>query len=221
VALRPHQVSFTFGRNGTEAAPPSSVYSGQIVAFTPHQADFSFGQIGTDATLQACAYSGQIGASTPHQADFFFGQIGTTPRSRRVLTQAKSGPYTASSGLHLQSNQDRRHAPGVRLLRPNRGLTPHQAGFTFGQIGTDATLRACSYSGQIGALHRIKRTSPSATMISDSLGSRALEAVRAVTYPAEGHFEDYAPQGGSIDLTTLRKHIREKKKLGHEGLGEH
>jgi hypothetical protein len=30
-------------------------------------------------------------------------------------------------------------------------------------------------------------------MISDRLGSHALDAVRAVTYPAEGHFEDYAP----------------------------
>jgi hypothetical protein len=30
-------------------------------------------------------------------------------------------------------------------------LRPHQAGFTFGQIGIDATLQACAYSGQIGA----------------------------------------------------------------------
>jgi hypothetical protein len=33
-------------------------------------------------------------------------------------------------------------------------------------------------------------------MISDRLGSRTLETVQAVTYPAEGHFEDYAPSRG-------------------------
>jgi hypothetical protein len=54
-----------------------------------------------------------------------------TRRSKRALTQAKSGPYAASSGLHLRSNQDRRDAPGVRLLRPNRGLVPRQADFIF------------------------------------------------------------------------------------------
>jgi hypothetical protein len=86
----------------------------------------------------------------------------------------------------------------VRFLRPNRGLTPHQEDFTFGQIGTDATLQACAYLGQIGALRRIKRTSPSVTTISDGLGSGALNAVRAhaVTYPVEGHIEDYAPLKG-------------------------
>jgi hypothetical protein len=66
-----------------------------------------------------------------------------------------------SSGLHLWSNQDRHDAPGVRLLRPNQGLVPRQADFSFGQIGTDATLQACAYSGQIGASCRVKRTSAS------------------------------------------------------------
>jgi hypothetical protein len=33
-----------------------------------------------------------------------------------------------------------------------RALTPHQADFTFSHIGTDATPPACVYSGQIGAL---------------------------------------------------------------------
>jgi hypothetical protein len=75
---------------------------------------------------------------------------------------------------------------------------PHQADFIFGQIRTDATLQACAYSGQIGALCRIKRTSSSVTTISDRLGSGALNAVRAhvVTYPAEGHLKDYAPLRG-------------------------
>jgi hypothetical protein len=223
--------------------------------------------------LKACVSLGQIVALEPHQAGFTFGQVETDAAPSRALTQAKSGPYAASSGLHLRSNRDRRHAPGVRLLRPNRGLTPHQADFIIGQIGTDATLQACAYSGQIGALRRIKRTSssvksgpaprsrraltqaksgpprrikrtsssvksepaprsrraltqaksgpprrikrtsPSVTMISDGLGSGALNAVRAhaVTYPTEGHLEDYAPQGGSIASTTLRKHAQKEK----------
>jgi hypothetical protein len=119
-------------------------------------------------------------------------------RSRSALAQAKSGPRAASSGLPLRSNQDRRDAPGVRLLRPNRGLVPRQADFLFGQIGTDAMLQACVCSSQIGASCRVKRTFASVTTISDRLGSRAPNAIRAeaVTYPAEGHFEDYAPLKG-------------------------
>jgi hypothetical protein len=99
---------------------------------------------------------------------------------------------------------------------------PHQADFIFGQIETDATLQVCAYSGQIGVVHRIKRTSSSVTTISDRLGSGALNAVRAraVTYPAEGHLEDYAPtQGGSIASTTLRKHAQKEKILGTKGWG--
>jgi hypothetical protein len=97
----------------------------------------------------------------PHQADFNFGQIVTDATLGRALTPAKSGPQAASSGLQLRSNRDRRHAPGVRLLRPNRGLWTHQADFNFGRIVTDAMLQACAYSGQIVALGRIKRTSTS------------------------------------------------------------
>jgi hypothetical protein len=86
----------------------------------------------------------------------------------------------------------------VHLLRPNRGLVPRQAGFSFGQIRTDAALRACVYSGRIVASCRVKRAFPSITTISDRLGSRAPKAIRAqaVTYPAEGHLEDYAPLKG-------------------------
>jgi hypothetical protein len=164
----------------------------------PHQADSLFGQIRTDATLQACAYPAQIGASCCVKRSSSSVKSGPTRHSRRTLTQAKSGPRAASSGLHLRSNQDRRDAPGVRLLRPNRGLGPRQADFIFGQIRTDATLQACPYSGQIGAFCRVTRTSSSGTTISDGLGSGAPNAVRAhaVTYPAEGHLEDYAPFGG-------------------------
>jgi hypothetical protein len=148
--------------------------------------------------LEACVSLGQIVALRPHQAGFTFGQVETDAAPSRALTQAKSGPYAASSGLHFRSNRDRRHAPGVRLLRPNRGLTPHQADFIFGQIGTGATLQACAYSGQIGALRRIKRTSSSVTTISDGLGSGALNAVRAhaVTYPPKATSKTMPPSRG-------------------------
>jgi hypothetical protein len=153
----------------------------------PRQADLIFGQIRTDATLQACAYSGQIGASY---------------RVKRTSSR---------------SNQDRRDAPGVRLLRPNQGLVPRQADFIFGQIRTDATLQACAYSGQIRASYRVKRISSSVTTISDRRGSGAPNVVRAyaVTYPAEGHLEDYAPlRGSGIASTALRKHAQIGKILG-------
>jgi hypothetical protein len=177
--------------------------------------------IGTDAMLEACVSLGQIVALTPHLAGFTFGHIETEAAPSRALTQAKSWPYAASSGLHFRSNRDRRHAPGVRLLRPNRGLSPHQADFNFGQIGTDATLQACAYSGQIVALRRIKQTSSSVTTISDGLGSGALNAVRAnaVTYLAEGHLEDYAPLKGERSFGALQNHSQKEKKLGTKGWG--
>jgi hypothetical protein len=134
-----------------------------------------------------------------------------------VLTQAKLGPRAASSGLPLRSSQDRRDAPGVRLPRPNRGLVPRQADFLFGQVRTVATLQAYAYSGQIGASGRVTRTSSSGTTISDGLGTGAPNAVRAnaITYPAEGHFKDYAPPsgGGGIASTALCKHAQKEKKL--------
>jgi hypothetical protein len=83
------------------------------------------------------------------------------------LLRPNRGLHAASSGLHLRSCRDRRNAPGVHLLRPNRGLP-----------------------------RRIKRSSPSVTMISDRLVLRALNAIRVVTYPAEGHLEDYASLKG-------------------------
>jgi hypothetical protein len=66
-----------------------------------------------------------------------------------------------------------------------------------------------------GPMHRIKRASPSVTTISDKRGPCALNAIRAhaVTYPAEGHFEDYAPPGvygGSIASSKLRKRIQKE-----------
>jgi hypothetical protein len=189
----------------------------------PRQADLIFGQIRTDATLQVCAYSGQIGASYRVKRTSSSVKSGPTRHSRRALTQAKSGPRTASSGLHLRSNQDRRDAPGVRLLRPNQGLVQRQADFIFGQIRTDATLQACAYSGQIGASCHVKRISSSVTTISDRLGSGAPNVVRAhaVTYPAEGHLEDYAPFGGGgrHSFEGVAQACSDRKNSWHEGWG--
>jgi hypothetical protein len=118
---------------------------------------FNFGQVEAEATPEACACSGQLGGSYRVKRAFPSVKLGLTHRSGHALIPAESWPRTASSGLSLRSNQDRRNAPGVRLLRPNRGLAPHQAGFFFGQIRTDASLQACVYSGRIVASHRVKR----------------------------------------------------------------
>jgi hypothetical protein len=179
-------------------------------------------------------------------------------RHQRAFIRPNRGHYAASSRRHLQSCRDRRNAPDVRLLRPNRGPMPRQADFIFGHIGTDATPPTGVYSSQIealrrvkrtsssvisgpmqcprrafiqaksGPLHRVKRTSSSVisgptqrprrafiqaksgplrrikrssysvTMISDGRGRCALTAAHAhaVTYPVEGHLEDYAPFPG-------------------------
>jgi hypothetical protein len=142
---------------------------GQIVALRPHRAGSTFGQVETDATLWACAYSGQIVALRRIERTSSSVNSGSMQRSRRALTQAESWPCAASSGPYFRSKWDRRNAPGVRSLRANCGLAPHQADLIFGQIGTDATLQACAHSGRIVALRRIKRTSPSVTTISDGL----------------------------------------------------
>jgi hypothetical protein len=73
-----------------------------------------------------------------------------------------------------------------------------------------------------GPLYRIKQTSP-VTTISDRLGPCALNAARAhaVTYPAEGHIEDYAPlHRGSIASSALRKHTRKKKSWRRKAGGK-
>jgi hypothetical protein len=98
----------------------------------PRQAVFLFGQIETDASLQPCAYSGRIVASLRVKRLFSSVKSRPTHRSRRALTPVESWPRSASSGFSLRSNRDRRIAPGVRLLRPNRGLAPRQAVFLFG-----------------------------------------------------------------------------------------
>jgi hypothetical protein len=116
--------------------------------------------------LETCVFFGRIVASCRVKRSLFSIKSGPTRRFGRVFAQAKSGPRAAPSGLPLRSNRDRRDAPGVRLLRPNRGLVPRQADFLFGQIVTDATLQACVYSGQIGASCRVKRTSSSVTTMS-------------------------------------------------------
>jgi hypothetical protein len=172
-------------------------------------------QVKTDATLQAYACSGQVGASCRVKWISALVKSGPTQRSRHAFTWAESWPRAASSGLPLRSNRDRRHAPGVRLLRPNRGLAPRQAGFLFGQIGTDATLQACVYSGQIVASRRVKRTSSSGMMISDRLGSCALK-MRSVPRPSltppKGTSKTMPPRRGSIASAEWRKHSRNERK---------
>jgi hypothetical protein len=88
--------------------------------------------------------------------------------------------------------------------------------------GSTQRTRRVFTQAKSGPLRRIKRTSSSVMTISDSRGLCALNAARthAVTYPTEGHLEDYAPlHGGGIASTALRKHTG-KKNLGHEVLGE-
>jgi transposase-like protein len=113
------------------------------------------------------------------------------------LLRPNRGLHAASSGLHLRSCRDRRNAPGVHLLRPNRGLHAASSGLH---------LRSCRdrrnapgvrlLRSNRGLPRRIKRSSPSVTMISDRLVLRALNAIRVVTYPAECHLEDYASLKG-------------------------
>jgi hypothetical protein len=95
------------------------------------EAGFSFGPNRTDAALRACVYSDRNVASCRIKRAFPSVKSGPTQRSGREFTSAESWPRAASSGLFLRSNQDRRSASGVRLLWPNRGPVPHQAGFSF------------------------------------------------------------------------------------------
>jgi hypothetical protein len=133
------------------------------------QAVFIFGQVRTDATLQACACSDQIGASCRVKRTSSSVKSGPTQHSRRAFTRAESWP----------------------LCRVKRASSSVKSGPT--QRSRRAFTQAESWP-----LCRIKRTFPSVTTISDRLGSCAPNAIRAqaVTYPAEGHLEDYAPLKG-------------------------
>jgi hypothetical protein len=133
----------------------------------PREAGFPFGRNKTEALLQACVYFGRVAALLCTKCSFPSVESRSTHRSRRALTPAELWPRSASSGFSLRSNRDRRIAPGVRLLRPNRGLTPRQAVFLFSQIETDASLQACAYSGRIVASFRVKRFFSSVMTISD------------------------------------------------------
>jgi hypothetical protein len=150
----------------------------------PRQAVFLFGQLETDASLQACAYFGRIVALP--RVKQFLSSVNSRPthRSTRALTSAESWPYPASSGFYLRSTRDRRIAPRVRLLRPNRGLTPRQAVFIFGQLETDASLQACAYFGRIVALPRVKRFLSSVNSRPTHRSTRALTSAESWPYPA-------------------------------------
>jgi hypothetical protein len=123
---------FPLDKSETNAPPKAFVFSGRQAVFSsvnsrptqrsrraltsaeswpcPASSGFLFGQLETDATLQACAY---------------FGQIMALPRFER---------------FSLRSTQDRRNAPGVRLLRPNHGPSPLQA--VFSSINSRPTQRS-------------------------------------------------------------------------------
>jgi hypothetical protein len=100
---------------------------GRVLALFCAKCFFLFGRNKTGASLQACAH---------------FGRIVALPRVKRFFSSV---------------TRDRRIAPGVRLLGPNRGPVPRQAVFLFGRLETDASLQACAYFGRIMALYRVKR----------------------------------------------------------------
>jgi hypothetical protein len=91
---------------------------------------------------------------------FFFVHIAVSCCAERpfycACTSQIGGVYRVS-GLPFGQIRTDASLPGVRLLRPNRGLLSHQAIFLFGQIRTDASLQACVYSGRIVASFRVKR----------------------------------------------------------------
>jgi hypothetical protein len=169
---------------------------------------FRFGQVEAEATPRACACSSQIGGSYRVKRAFPSIKLGPTHRSRRALTLAESWPCAALSGLFLRSSQDRRIAPGVRLLQPNRGLVPRQAVFSSVKSGpTHRSRRAFTpaeswpHSASSGLFlwsNQDRRIAPgvrlllpnrglvprhaafpSVTTISDRLGTRAPKAIRA------------------------------------------
>jgi hypothetical protein len=134
-----------------EAQKEASELSGTLERYeqTIYEAGFTFGLVRVCTTPQACIYPGQIGASCRVKRTSCSVKSGPTQRSRRALAQAKSGPRTASSGLHLQSNQDRCH------------------------------VQACAYSGQIGASYRVERTSSSVKSGPMQRSRRALTQVKS------------------------------------------
>jgi hypothetical protein len=154
-----------------------------------------------------------------------------TYRDRRsapgvLLLRPNQGPYAASSGLYLRSYRDRRSAPCVLLLRPNRGPYAASSGLYLSVIsGPTQRPRHAFTQAKLGPFRRVKRTLSSFTTISDRRGPCALNAARAhtVTYPAEGHLEDYAPyrkHGGSIASSVLRNHTQKGKILDAKCQGE-
>jgi hypothetical protein len=88
------------------------------------------------------------------------GQIGAfglrSYRDRRNapgvrLLRPNRSPYAASSGLRLRSYRDRCNAPGVHFLRPNRGLRTASSGLLLRSYRDRRNTLACIFSGQIGA----------------------------------------------------------------------
>jgi hypothetical protein len=128
------------------------VLLGQIVALRPHQAGFTFGQIGTDAAPPCALTQAKSGPLRRIKRTSPSVKSGPTPRSRRALTQAKSGATMPHQADFIFGQIGTDATLQVCAYSGQVGAsTPHQADFIFGQIGTDAMLQACAYSGQVGA----------------------------------------------------------------------
>jgi hypothetical protein len=151
------------------------------------------------ASPPACFHPGQIGALAPRQADFIFGHIVTTRCPWRAFTQAKLGPLRrvkrTSSSVISGPTQHPRRALTQAKSGPLRRVKRTSSSVISGPMQRP---RRALTQAKSGPLRRVKRTSSSVTTISDRCGPCALNAARAhaVTYPAEGHLEDYAPYTG-------------------------
>jgi hypothetical protein len=164
-------------------------------------------------------------ASRP--ADVAFGHDWTKRTAPGLLSpRPNRGPYAASSRIYLRSYRYRHSAPGVLLLRTKSGPL-RRVKRTLSSVisGPTQRPRRAFTQAKSGPLRRVKRTLSLVTTISDRRGTCALNAARAhaVTYPAEGHLEDYAPyikRGGSIASSVLRKHTQKGKILDAKSWGK-
>jgi hypothetical protein len=179
---------------------------------------------GPIASPPTCFHPGQIVALRRVKRTSSAVISGPTQRLWRAFTQAKSGPLRRvkriSSSVISGPTQ-----------RPWRAFTQAKSGplRCVKRISSSVLSRPTQRPWRVFTqakswpLRRVKQTSSSVTTISDRRGPCALNAVRAhaVTYPAEGHLEDYAPlHGGSIASSALRKHTRKGKILDTKSWGK-
>jgi hypothetical protein len=106
-----------------------------------------FNRVRNVTTLETCVY---LAKSRPTQRSRrALGQVKprASCRMKRTSISVKSGP----------TQRSRRAFYSGRIV----AFAPHQAGFSFGQNGTDAALQARVYSGRIVASRRVKWASSS------------------------------------------------------------